>query len=197
MGFEAGVGGVAFNVADRAFDVGRGVEEDLPGAVGPAGSGGGAGGLLEGVEALGEELLGGATLEVAEDSAGVVGVVACDDDMDVVGHDGQGVQGVAGRVDDVGDALSGGAGLLAGEADGRVLEVLLGGAALSGIVRAMGEGVGGVGFGRGAGVAIELVRVDEVGPRAARVVGEPEAVCPEDAVEGKHREVRVAVSRRA
>jgi len=96
--------------------------------------------LLEGVTTLREQAFGGAALEVPEDSTGLLRVMTGQHDMHVVGHDGHGEQGVARCGRNLAQPQRGVLRLSAGERRGAVLEVLLGGAAIGGVVGAGGGG---------------------------------------------------------
>lgn len=193
LGFVAGAGGVLVDVLNRAVDGGGGVEVDGPLVAGPgggesfrgAGGRGGFGGAAKRMEVFFVEEGGGAGFELVGQFLDR-GVRPADDEVGVVGHDGEGVDGVVVWGGVVGEALGDGAGLAAGPDDRGAGEFGFGGAAVGGVVGPGGNGSAGAPakfiFRRGAGGGIQLEGADEGGPRAAGIVGEPEAVGGEDEV---------------
>lgn len=121
---------------------------------------------------------------MADDAFGGA-VVAIDQDVAVVGHDGEGADDVAGVAAGGGEAAGDGERLAAVEYDGGALQIGLGRPSVGGVVRLAGDGTARVGFG-GPAVFEQFPGADPFGPRAARIVGKPEAVGGEDDVRGKN-----------
>src|SRR5579871_5164853 len=80
-----------------------------------------------------------------------------------------------------GETATDGSRLQSGETNGRVMEGVLGSAALFPIVRLVGDGLSCLGRGRRS-KAKQFPRADEIRPRTARIVRQPEPIRPEDDV---------------